>query len=362
MFVVRVLLVLGCVAVVLVTLDSVVRIFVLPRGERNKLARVVMLTARVPFDLLTSFARSYERQDRVMALFAPLGLLVLLAVWLVLMLLAFTGIFWGLGIRPWQAAFVTSGSSLFTLGFASVNTVTSEIVAFIEAALGLILVAILISYLPTLYAAFSHREAAVAMLEVRAGTPPSALEMLKRFHRLGRMNALARVWEDWEMWFTEVQENHTSHAVLAFFRSPNPQQSWVTAAGAVLDTGALYNAALDLPRDVQIDLCLRAGYLALHSIARFHGLDTGADSVSSSDPISISRSEFDDALDDLAAAGLPLKPDRDQAWRDFAGWRANYDLPLLALAMYLLVPYAPWSSDRGPVWRHPFLPPKRNKK
>jgi hypothetical protein len=65
------------------------------------------------------------------------------------------------------------------------------------------------------------------------------------------------------------------------------------------------------------------------------------------DPISISRSEFDAVYDRLAAKGVPLKPDRDQAWLDFAGWRVNYDPVLLALADLTMAPPAPWSSDRS---------------
>ncbi|MGH2515002.1 MAG: hypothetical protein ACRDHP_05040, partial [Ktedonobacterales bacterium] len=218
------------------------------------------------------------------------------------------------------------------------------IAGFGEAAIGLILVALLIAYLPTIYNAFSRRETLVTLLEVRAGSPPSAVEMFRRFHRLNRMEKLNELWEQWELWFVDVEETHTSLGALAFFRSPRPDRSWITAAGTVLDAAALYTAALDVPRNVQTDLCLRAGYLALHHIAEYFKIPFDPHPTPDS-PISVTRADFDAALDRLAADGIPLKPDRDQSWRDYRGWRVNYDVPLIRLAVLTMAPEAPWSSD-----------------
>src|SRR5207253_636272 len=113
------------------------------------------------------------------------------------------------------------------------NDFPATFLVFTEAALGLVLLAMLITYLPSIYNAFSRREAAVASLEVRAGSPPSGVEMLERFFILGRMEALAdEVWTRWESWFVELEETHTSFPALVFFRSPQPDHSWITAAGA----------------------------------------------------------------------------------------------------------------------------------
>jgi hypothetical protein len=226
------------------------------------------------------------------------------------------------------------------------DEVPSFILEFTEATIGLILVAILIAYLPTMYSAFQRRETAVALLEVRAGNPPSAVEMLLRFQRIHGLDRLNEQWKTWENWFVDVQESHTSLAALVFFRSPQPDHSWVTAAGAVLDAAALTRSTLDLPLDVQADLCIRAGYLALRYIADFFHVPYDPN-PKPDDPISISRQEFDTAYDQLAGQGLPVNSDRDQAWRDFAGWRVNYDAVLLALAKLTMAPYAPWSSDRA---------------
>jgi hypothetical protein len=254
--------------------------------------------------------------------------------------------YWATGVEPLINAFRLSGSSLLTLGFQTSDSVGEMILMFSEAVLGLTLVALLIAYLPTIYSAFSKREQTVSMLEVRAGSPPSPAEMFKRMTRIDRFDEMPALWEVWESWFTELDETHTSLAVLPFFRSPQPHRSWITAAGAVLDSAALYLAALDLPSKSHAPLTLRAGYIALRHIADYYNIpydpDPKPDSI-----ISVSRVEFEAVLDELVAAGIAIKPDRDQAWKDFAGWRVNYDTVLLALASLFMAPYAPWSSDRS---------------
>jgi len=119
-----------------------------------------------------------------------------------------------------------------------------------------------------------------------------------------------------------------------------------TAGGAVLDTASIVASTVAIPRDVQAEFCIRSGYLALRRIADFFGIPYEA-APQRGDPIAIARSEFDEVCDRLAAAGVPLKEDRDRSWLDFAGWRVNYDTVLLALAGLTMAPYAPWSSDRG---------------
>lgn len=339
-------------AIVAGTLYSAIETFVLPRSANDPLTRLVFLSIRRLFDLRTKRARSYQERDRIMAFYAPITLLALPPVWLVLVLLGYTGMFWALGVPSWRGAFTASGSSLLTLGFAPLDDLPKQMLAFSEATIGLGLVALLIAYLPTMYAAFSRREAAVTMLEVRAGSPPSALDMIKRYHRIHGLDRLHEQWAAWEMWFADIEESHTSLAALVFFRSPQPEHSWVTAAGAVLDTASLVNSALDVPHDPQADLCIRAGYLALRRIADFFRIAHN-ENPKPDNPISISRQEFDAVCDDLNGAGIPLKADRDEAWRDFAGWRVNYDTVLLALAALTMAPYAPWSSDRSLWAGHP---------
>ena len=346
MLLARILVFLLGAGIAVATLLSAIRTFVLPRSASVRLSKFVFLVSRLCFNLWTRRASGYEERDRAMALYAPITLLILPAVWLTLVHIGYTGMFWAMGVDSWRTAFEVSGSSLLTLGFARVAGLVATMLSFSEAALGLILVALLISYLPTMYSAFSRRELAVTMLEVRAGSPPSAVELFARYRRLNRLDLLNQLWVTWEVWFADIEETHTSLAALTFFRSPQPDHSWVTAAGAILDSAALAASTLDIPRDPQADLCIRAGYLALQRIADFF-LITYSPAPSGDDWISISRVEFDDAYERLAPASVPLKPDRDQAWRDFRGWRVNYDRALLGLAALTMAPYAPWSSDRS---------------
>lgn len=334
------------ILVVLATLRSAIRVLVLPRNANDPVARRWFRTTRKLFNLRTAKAQSYEERDEIMALYAPVSLLGLAGLWLVLVLVGYLAMYWGLGAPTLDAAFRVSGSSLFTLGFATVDDVLTTVLSFSEAAIGLGLVALLIGYLPAIYGAFSRREAAVTLLEVRAGSPPSAEEMILRYHRIHGLARLTDFWATWEAWFVDVEETHTSLAALAFFRSPQGHRSWVTAAGAVLDAASLITSTLDVPRDPQRELCIRAGYLALQYIASYFQVPFDPH-PRPTDPISVARSEYDDVCDRLAAAGVALKEDRDDTWRQFAGWRVNYDVVLLALAAITMAPLAPWSSDRS---------------
>jgi hypothetical protein len=188
------------------------------------------------------------------------------------------------------------------------------------------------------------------MLETLAGSPPSAIELIERHGNLGRLDAMKELWGRWQEWFADVEETHTSQGALAFFRSPEPGRSWVTAAGTVLDAASLQLAVVDVPRDPQAALCVRAGYLCLRRIGTSYGIDHPLDPAPD-DPISISRREFDLACTRLHAAGVALKADRDQAWRDFAGWRVNYDQVLVSLAGLTMAPWALWSGDRAVRYR-----------
>jgi len=344
--VVRVILFALGAVVVFATFASAVRTVVIPRAIPAKLTRFVFLGMRTLFRLRARPRHAYERRDRVMALNAPVSLLVLLVVWMTLVLGGYTAMYWSLGDRALADAFTLSGSALLTLGFLHPEGLVATSLGFTEAALGLILLALLITYLPSIYGVFSRRENMVAGMELRGGTPPSAVEILTRSFRVDGFSKLAILWRRGEQWFLEIQETHTSFPVVVFFRSPEPDHSWVTAAGAILDSASLMISAVDRPMDPDAAYCIRAGYLALRRIAAFFRIPFDPD-PRPDDPISIDREEFDEACDALVAAGVPVKADRDQAWSDFAGWRVNYDRVLIALAGLTMAPYAPWSSDRS---------------
>jgi hypothetical protein len=330
---------------VLETLSSAIKTFILPRSAPDVLTRIVFWETYRLFKFRLRWARSYEERDSMMAFFAPVSLLLLLPIWYFSILCGYICMYWAAGSDVYKA-FLMSGSSLFTLGYAGMEGGFQSLLIFSEAALGLLLVALLIAYLPTMYAAFSRREVAVTLLEVRAGQPPSAVEMLKRFHRIHGLRQLNEQWRMWEVWFADIEESHTSLPALVFFRSPRPDHSWVTAAGVVLDAASLTLSVVDVPDDPQAALCIRAGFIALRRISDFFDIPYNAD-PKPSDPISVTREEFDAACRELEIHHVPLKSDREKAWRAFNGWRVNYDKVLLALAGMTMSPVAPWSSDRS---------------
>ncbi len=352
----RALLVAGAMVIVAATALSALRTFVLPRAANTFLSRLVFVTIRTGFDKVVRRLDSYDRQDGVMALFAPVGLLALPVAWLLIIFTAYSFAYWA--IQPgagWQTAVDVSGSALFTLGFRPAGAFPTRLLSFTQSGLGLALIALLITYLPSIYAAFSKREVAVQKLGVRAGTPPSAVTMIVRFHRIGWLGELGALFTAWEDWFVELSETHTSLAALVFFRSPRADQSWITAAGCVLDSAAITSSTLELGHRVpDADLCLRAGFLSLRAVGSYLSIpfDTNP---SPGDPISITKEEFLIAYGELAAAGVPVRPDSEQCWVDFAGWRVNYDTVLLGLASVTMAPMSPWSSDRSPAFRSPLL-------
>jgi len=344
----------GLITVIL-TLFSALSTFVLPRSARSQLNRIVFGLLRRIFNFILHFAKTYPRRDAIMAYYAPIGLMLLLPTWYILISIGYAAMYWALGVGDLFAVFRLSGSSLIGLGFEASETLFVTLLVFTEAVIGLILVAMLIAYLPTMYAAFSRREQVVNMLEVRAGSPPSALEMLLRFNRIHGLEKLSDYWKTWEAWFADVEESHTTLPALIFFRSPRPENSWVTAVGAVLDAASITLSAVEIPYDASAALCIRAGYLALRRVANYFDIPNPQNPHYPENPICVDREEFDDILNQLAAAGLPIKTDREQAWRDFAGWRVNYDRALILTCGLVMAPYASWSSDRAPQLKLPPL-------
>jgi hypothetical protein len=330
------------------TVLSAVRTFVVPRGDNDPLSRLAFRVIYAAFKLVAPPSRPYEFRDRIMAYYGPIALILLPAWWLVLLALGFAAIYWVLG-EPAMDAMITSGSSLLTLGFLRPPTTVGEIVAFVEAAIGLALVALLISYLPTIYSSFSRRELLVNLLEVRADSPPSPIVMITRMHRLSGLDEMHDLWERWEQWFAEVEETHSSLPVLVFYRSQQHDHSWVNAAGAVMDAAALMRSSVATPWDVQADLTIRAGYLALRRIATYFQIPFDAH-PGPMDATSVDRGLFERALDVLAVSGVPLVEDRDQAWRDFNGWRVNYDAPLRGLEKLTMAPTPWWDRPMHSAW------------
>lgn len=335
---------------VVAVLLSAVRTVVVPRGERPVLTAFVFLSVRRMMDPALRRG-SPQRREQLLRRYAPLSLVALAGSWGALVIIGFTPLHWAIGDLGWIDALQVSGSSLTTLGFLSADPAPARLVEIAEAFIGLGLVGLLISFLPAIYAAYSQREQLVAQMASRAGEPPSVATFLVRMQRIRGIDDLDDTWDAWESWFAQVEETHTSYPALVYFRS-GEHRSWLTASGCLLDSAAMFMSAVDLPLSAPAALCLRSGFLCLREIADQFLLPY--DPHPSPDaPISVQRAEFDACWDELAEAGVPLVADRDQAWRDWAGWRVNYDAVLLGLVGLVEPPPAPWSSDRArPQPRH----------
>ncbi len=333
------------VLVVVWVVRSAVWTVVVPRAEQVWLTRFLFVAVRRPFEWWARRAKTVTARETIRARYGPTTLLLMPLAWVLGVWLGFVPIYWALGADPVSEEFVLSGSSVTTLGFSRPNEFPPLFAAVVQAVIGLGLVALLISFLPTMYGHFSRREHLVAKLSSRAGTPPTPADMFIRHHRLQRMDQLDDIWPDWEDWFIEIEESHTSYPALVYFRSIEDHRSWLTAAGALLDSASLRASTLDLPRQPKCELTIRAGYIALRAIADFFGIEHERQ-PQPTDPISVHRAEFDGVYEQLLAAGVPLKPDREQCWRDFAGWRVNYDRVLLEMCALVQPPPALWSSDR----------------
>ena len=275
---------------------------------------------------------------------APLTLLFFQAGWLFIVFVGFALMFWGFESIPVDEAIRYSGSSLLTLGFAAPPHIAPIFVVYAEAVIGLTLLALLISYLPTIYAAFQKREFMVSKLAVRAGSPGSPWQALAIANRTASIEVMDEAtWTEWENWFIEIAESHTSLVILNFYRSPDPNNHWVAAARTVLDLAALRISAVDIPTGVAPHLTLRSGTITLRTLANYWRFPYNPD-PRPSDPISITRAQFDAALEYLETSGVPIKADRDEAWVAFTGWRVNYDSIIAAAAAALNAPPDPWDG------------------
>ena len=353
--------VLGAV-IVLSTLMSVVTALVLPRLGSSRVQLFVGRTMIQLFSRLSHRFDTYEARDRFLALQAPLYLIVVLAAWLTGLLVGFALLLW-----PFMSsgglihALTVSGSSLFTLGFAAQPGAAPRFLVFCAAAGGLTIVALQIAYLPVLYGAFNRREVLVTMLDSRAGSPAWGPELLARHELVDNVQNLGTLYQRWEEWSADVAETHTSYPVMLWFRSPHPYRSWVLGLLSVLDAAALQLATQPLSAPSEARAFLRMGYVCLRELAKVVGIPYNED-PKPEDPIQLTESNFQDALDHLARVNWRMERDAEQSWIHFRGWRVNYETLAYRMADAVNAPPALWAGPRSnlpPRLQPPERPPHR---
>ncbi|MGH2484759.1 MAG: potassium channel family protein [Ktedonobacterales bacterium] len=232
---------------------------ILPRRIRRRI-RITTMTYRVTWlpwaALAHSMRRNPARRESFLGFYGPLALIFLLFVWAVGLVVGFALIQWGLGSHLVDAStsragfgsdLYMSGTTFFTLGLGDVapRTGPERFATVVESGVGFAFLALVISYLPILYQAFSRREVNVALLDARAGSPPSGVELVRRLGTEDGAQMLVRILAEWEHWSSELLESHLSYPSLGYFRSQHENQSWIAALTTILDACALVMTGLE---------------------------------------------------------------------------------------------------------------------
>ena len=330
--------VLGAVASVMATL-------VVPRGLRSRLAAGVTWATYGAFHLAASRRGNYKDRDRILSLAGPSCLMAQIVTWVSLIYLGFALMFWPFTGPSLPEAFRVSGSSMFTLGFAAPSGAAPTALIFLAAALGLIVVALQIAYLPTLYSAFNRRETVVTLLESRGGVPAWGPEILARHELIDNVSSLADLYSRWEELAADLAESHTTYQALIYFRSPHPMRSWITGLLSVLDAAALHLSLNPLSAPPQARPFMRMGYMSLRDVAGVMQIAYNPD-PKPEDPILLTREDFQQALDALSDVGWRWEREPDEAWVHFRGWRVTYESIAYAIAERLDAPPSLWSGSR----------------
>jgi hypothetical protein len=359
MIVLQVLFFVVGTALALAIVGSALKTVVLPQEGFPRLAQVVFAAVH---RLLIHRWNTGARASALRALYAPVALVSLPLVWMLLMVVAFTCIYWGTGEPSVQRAFEISGSSLTTLGFAEPETTARIWLAFIEATIGLGLVALLISYLPTIYSAYNGREKGLVRLRPITGTPPTAARLIQTLHRTEELDS-PEFWRNQGDWLLDMQQTHTAFPILSYFPETHDDHSWVASVGALLDACALVLSASETGAgEVYQDVEKGPLFLYVYGVPAFVGIARAAN-IPIPEPtllaeltphlaepapsVCISRDEYLGVMAELAPI-ISLAPGREEdGWRRFAWLRSSYEPALRAMAGLTYAYPAPWTTDRA---------------
>jgi hypothetical protein len=293
--------------------------------------------------------RPGKRRETFLSYFGPLSLLQLFVLWTIGLIFAFALLQWAAGSavnsNGQSSAFTTdlylSGTTFFTLGLGDV-TPRSGLARFItvaESGTGFGLLAIVISYLPVLYGAFSQREANITLMDARAGSPPTAAELLARHADARDTEELVRYLHDWEIWASQLMESHLSYPILGFFRSQHSNMSWLASLAVVLDACAFLITFTSGKFRRQAHLTFAICRHAVVDLAQ----------VVHSPPLEVSENRLPEATLEqlkvsLAAAGLAV--DQAVPYDALNELRRMYEPYLYGLSQRFLMPLPPWFFAR----------------
>jgi hypothetical protein len=338
----------GVVGVVLlvVTIASILRNLIVPRGTNSILIHTLWRVTREIMHGAARPLRTYLARDRLLAWLAPVVLIETLLWWLAVLFLAYGLLLYAVSDLSFATALREAGSSLLTLGFASSARGRLSAIDFAAAATGPLVIALQIAYLPTLYGAYNRRETEVTLLQARAGEPAWGPELLARQALVGTVDQLTGLYQNWERLAADVGESHANYPILLSFRSPRPYRSWIVGLLAVMDAAALHMAlAPTAAPAASARLMVRSGFTALRDIARVNGIDFDPDPMPG-DPIELTYEEYEEGVLWMQKAGFLAERSIEEAWPHFRGWRINYEKIGYALARQVDAVPALWSGSR----------------
>jgi hypothetical protein len=346
MIVLQIIVFLLGLGIALITLQSAIKQTVLPGRKRVLLTRLLFRTIFSLFRLVLARIHSDSARAALSAFYAPLSVMLLPITWVILLLISFALMFWSVSEPSLSTSLSLSGAAITTQGFLAPKGPVQSVLYIIEGIIGLGIVGLLITFLPTVYSIYSQREEVVTRVAFRFGAPPAGDRVIAQAYRLGLAEEFDELWRTWENWFTDMAETHISNSEVIFYRSSQPDTSWITTAGAILDASALFSSTVERQDAPWLSLCFKAGCRTLNDISADLRIPSPDPAIAPENAIHVTRAEYDSACETLRNAGVPLKADREESWHAFVSMRVQYDFNLIALANLVYAPKAPWSSDR----------------
>jgi hypothetical protein len=339
---------LAGIACILAVLLDAFKTIILPRRAtgRFRITRIFYILTWKPWVFLTQQLHDPRKRESVFSYYGPLSLIFLLIVWAAGMIFGFALIFYSLG-SPFNDAMLkhgfrsdlyVSGTTIFTLGLGDVtpSNVWTRALTILEAGTGFGFLAVVMGYFPVLYGAFSRREVSIALLDARAGSPPTAAELLRRHSYEGADNALSLLLVEWERWSAELLESHISYPLLCYFRSQHSNQSWISALTAILDTSALLIAGVRGHEARQAQLTFAIARHAMVDLAQIFSL---APLNQAADRLPLKR--YEELYNLLCQSGVSVCRD-GHSFERLRDMRAMYEGYAEALSAYLRMPLPPW--------------------
>lgn len=324
---------------------------ILPRRvtRRIRLTRLFYRYTWLAYSAICSSLLAAKRREGYFSFYGPLSLLALVGVWALGLIIGFGCLHWaggsGLNTPDSQQNFITdlylSGTTFFTLGLGDVSpgTTLARLLVVLEAGMGFAFLALIIGYVPPLNQSFSRREVSISLLDARAGSPPTAAELLLRHRDSYGMEALQELLHEWELWSAEFLEIHLSYPVLAYFRSQHDNQSWLAALTTILDSTSLVVTGVE-------GACQRQAQRTF-AMARHAVVDLAI--IFQTPPFEpewdrLSANELADLRSTLAASGLRLS-EGDDANRKLGELRDMYEPYICALSKYFCITLPPWMHE-----------------